>query len=134
IRLQIGRSRLANAPLRGRPMVQCTLAGARTNHIVSTISYKPEGQRAPAPKHQPTEGGGRAVGLAGEIAPAERQNPSATERLAVLQHQLAEAADVAQARADAKPAPLQTTLGLEQPVPIGLHAGRPPDRLGAVVG
>jgi len=81
-------------------MVQCTLAGARTNHIVSTISYKPEGQRAPAPKHQPTEGGGRAVGLAGEIAPAERQNPSATERLAVLQHQLAEAADVAQARAE----------------------------------
>ena len=40
MRLQIGKSRLANAPLRGRPMVQCTLAGTRTNHIFSTIAYK----------------------------------------------------------------------------------------------
>jgi hypothetical protein len=53
--------------------------------------------------HQSTEGGGRAIGLTGEIAPAGRQDPPATERRAVLQHQLAEAADVAQARADASP-------------------------------
>jgi hypothetical protein len=51
-----------------------------------------------AARHQPTEGGGRAVGLAGEITPAGRQHPAAIERLAV---QLAEAADVAQACADA---------------------------------
>jgi len=42
LRFQIGRSRLANAPLRGRPMVQTTLVGARTNHIVSTVPYKLE--------------------------------------------------------------------------------------------
>src|SRR5205085_8754792 len=43
--------------------------------------------------HEPTEGGGRAVGLSREIAPAGRQYPSATERFAVLQHQLAETAE-----------------------------------------
>src|SRR3712207_7833501 len=47
---------------------------------------------------QSAEGGGRAVGLAGEIAPAGRQDASAVGRFAVLQHQLAEAADVAQDR------------------------------------
>src|SRR5262249_22476567 len=31
-------------------------------------------------------------------------------------------------------APFQTALGLEHPVAVGLHAGRPPDLLGAVVG
>src|SRR5689334_6897101 len=56
---------------------------------------------AGAARHQPAERGGRAVGLAGEIAPAGRQDTPATERSAILQHQLAEAADVAQARADA---------------------------------
>src|SRR5262245_54583142 len=89
--------------------------------------------RGAAP-HQPTEGGGRAVGLAGEIAPAGRQDPSANKRLAVLRHQLAEAADIAQTRAGAKSAPLQTALGLEYPVRVGLHAVRSPDRLGTVVG
>ena len=53
---------------------------------------------------QLTEGGGRAVGPAGEIAPAGRQDPSAIESFAVLEDQLAETADVAEARADAKPA------------------------------
>src|SRR5712691_2098528 len=54
--------------------------------------------------HEPTEASGGAVGLSGEIAPAGRQDPSATESFAVLKHQLAEAAEVAQARTDAKPA------------------------------
>src|SRR5215467_5133794 len=34
------RSRLANAPARGRPKAQCTSAGAGTNHIVCTVAYK----------------------------------------------------------------------------------------------
>src|SRR5882757_662437 len=83
--------------------------------------------------HEPAEGSGRAVGLSGEIAPAGRQDPSATERFAVLQHQLAEAAKVAQARADAKPAQLQAAFGVELPIPVGLHAGGSPDRLSAIV-
>src|ERR1700722_13165386 len=42
---------------------------------------------------EPTEAGGRAVGLAGQIAPAGRQHAPTIERFAVVQHQQAEAAD-----------------------------------------
>src|SRR5262245_36844769 len=85
--------------------------------------------KAPIAKKAP-----RWMPVTGEIAPAERQDPSATERLAVLQHQLAEAVDVAQARADAKPAPLQPALGLEYPGTRWPPWRQVPDRLGTVVG
>jgi len=103
----------------------------------------PVGGRAPQPGaarrsrrwHRCLHAGAtRSVGLAGEVAPAWWQDSSTIERLAVLHHELPDAADVAQARPDAKPAHLEAVLGLEEPAPVGLHAGRPPDLLGAVIG
>ncbi|HEY0651203.1 MAG TPA: hypothetical protein VGD44_25165 [Phenylobacterium sp.] len=84
--------------------------------------------------HKSTERGRRAVGLAGEIAPACRQDPPTVESLAIFQHQQAEAADVAQAGADTHPTQLQTILGFQLPEPVGLHAGRSPDGLREIVG
>ena len=54
---------------------------------------------------------GVLLGRAGEVAPARREDPSVRERYAVLQHQLAEAAEIAQACADAEPAYLQVAAG-----------------------
>src|SRR5262245_586634 len=86
----------------GRIDVDVLAESANRTKSAAVDTGRPVRQRPPlvavsrdAARHQPTEGGGGAVGLAGEIAPTGRQDPSATERLAVLQHQLAEAADVA---------------------------------------
>lgn len=70
---------------------------------------------SPYPKGEPGTGCPSPVGVllgrAGEVAPARREDPSVRERYAVLQHQLAEAAEIAQACADAEPAYLQVAAG-----------------------
>ena len=57
-------------------------AGRPVRHRPPVVTVSPGGAG-----REPAEGGGRAVGLASEIAPAGRQRPSATERLAVFQNQ-----------------------------------------------
>src|SRR5262245_27645383 len=101
----------------GRIDVDVLAESANRRKSAAVDAGRPVWQRPPRvavspgdSRHQPTEGGGRAVGLAGEIAPAGRHDPPATKGFTVLHHQQAEAAEVAQARADAGPAQLLTIL------------------------
>src|SRR4051812_30851465 len=87
--------------LLGRMDVDVLAEGTERHESAGVDAGRPVRQGPPlvavphaAARLQLAEGGWCAVGLAGEIAPAGRQDAPATESFAVLQHQLAEAANV----------------------------------------